>query len=74
MEVTNPSIGIQDDAIIDGCAIICMLQLMAQQRIHGGCSVELRQVCHRQDEQLQRTRVIMDRYNRTQASRILTRY
>ena len=46
---------------------------MAQQRIHRGCSVELRHVCHQQDEQLQRTHVIFDRYNRTRSSRILTR-
>ncbi len=45
---------------------------MAEQRIHGGCSVELRQVCDQQDEQLQRTHVIFDRYNRPRTSRILT--
>ena len=46
---------------------------MADQRIHGGCSVELRQVFRQKDEQLQRTHVVFDRYNRTRASRILTR-
>ena len=50
------------------CHTLCAQ--MAQQMIHGGCSVELLQVCHQQDEQLH---VIFDRYNRTRASMILNR-
>ena len=54
VEVTNPSMDIQDDVIIDGCAIgPTLCAPMAQQRT-----------------QLPRTHIIFDLYNRTRASRM----
>ena len=47
VEVINPSRGTGDDVVIDGCAILWVLQWPSI-GFYQGCCVELRQVCQQQ--------------------------